>query len=135
MSSSDSVFDALIIGGGPAGLSTALTLCRALHTAVLFDSGVYRNGLSDHMHIVSTWDHQHPAEFRAAARKELSARYDSVRIEDCAIERVVKLENGLFKATDAKQRDWTGKKLVLATGSKDIFPDIPGYEDCWVKGM
>lgn len=129
------VYDALIIGGGPAGLSTALGLSRILHTAVLFDSGVYRNQLAKHMHIVSTWDHQDPEEFRAAARKELTARYDSVRIQNSTVEKVEKLENGWFKATDASQQEWTGKKLVLATGSKDVFPNIPGYEECWVKGI
>lgn len=55
------VVDTLLIGGGPAGLSAALALARQLHSAVVFDSGVYRNALSKHMHTVATWDHKDPA--------------------------------------------------------------------------
>ncbi|KAI9858729.1 MAG: hypothetical protein M1813_007361 [Trichoglossum hirsutum] len=128
--------DALIIGGGPAGLSTALGLSRMLHTAILFDSGLYRNRFAQHMHTVSTWDHQDPAEYRAAARKELiSGRYSSVQIKDVLVEKVEKLEDGMFKAVDVEGGEWIGRKLVLAMGSKDEFLDIPGYEECWGKGI
>ena len=48
--------DVLIIGGGPAGLATALALCRARHTCVVFDSGTYRNSLCQYMHSVPPWD-------------------------------------------------------------------------------
>ncbi|KAH0534017.1 hypothetical protein FGG08_007380 [Glutinoglossum americanum] len=134
--STDQVFDCLIIGGGPAGLSTALGLSRILHTAVLFDSGVYRNRNSSHMHTVSTWDHKNPAEYRAAARKELTeGRYSSVQIKDVAVAKVEKLGDGFFKATDATGAEWMGKKLVLATGSKDEYLDIPGYGACWATGI
>ena len=134
--STSQTFECLIIGGGPGGLSTALGLSRILHTAALFDSGVYRNRFSNHMHTVSTWDHKDPAEYRAAARRELiEGRYSSVQIKDITIVKVEKLEDGGFKATDAAGEEWTGKKLVLATGSKDEHPDIPGYKECWATGM
>lgn len=132
----DQTFDCLIIGGGPGGLSAALGLARILHTAVVFDSGVYRNRLSDHMHTASTWDHKDPAEYRAAARRELiEGRYNSVQIKDIAIAKVEKLEDGSFKATDTTGTEWTGRKLVLATGSRDELLDIPGYRECWAIGM
>jgi len=67
--------DILIIGGGPAGLTSALTLVRQLYTVVLFDSGSYRNGSAVHMHTIPTWDHKDPKEFRAAARKDLLTNY------------------------------------------------------------
>ncbi|KAI9763919.1 MAG: hypothetical protein M1839_006120 [Geoglossum umbratile] len=134
--SASQTFECLIIGGGPGGLSTALALARILHTAVIFDSGVYRNRDSNHMHTVSTWDHKDPAEYRAAARKELTeGRYTSIQIKDVAIVKVEKLEDGGFKATDATGAEWVGKKLVLATGSKDEYPDIPGYQECWATGV
>ncbi|KAI9765221.1 MAG: hypothetical protein M1840_007713 [Geoglossum simile] len=130
--STDQTTECLIIGGGPGGLSTALGLARILHSAIVFDSGVYRNGLSSYMHTISTWDHKDPAEYRAAARRELTeGRYDSVQIKDIKITEVEKLEDGSFKATDKTGGSWVGKKLVLATGSRDMFLDIPGYGECW----
>jgi gliotoxin/aspirochlorine biosynthesis thioredoxin reductase len=134
--SADPTFDCLIIGGGPGGLSAALGLARILHSVVIFDSGIYRNRYSDHMHTVSTWDHKDPEEYRATARRELTeGRYNSVQIKNIAIVKVEKLADGSFKAADMTGKDWVGRKLVLATGSKDEYPDIPGYQGCWSTGM
>ena len=38
------MYDAIIIGGGPAGLQAALTLGRMHRRTLLLDSGAYRNG-------------------------------------------------------------------------------------------
>ncbi len=131
-----SLVDVLIIGGGPAGLSVATGLARQLYTAVVFDSGVYRNAKASHMHNVVTWDHQNPAEFRKKARDDIRKRYSSIQFQDnTKIENVKKTQNGQFEATDATGKVWTGRKLVLATGIKDVYPEIDGYGDCWGNGM
>ena len=79
------VYDVIIVGGGPAGLSAASCLVRQGHKTVLFDSGKYRNALTKHMHTIPGWDHQDPAVFRAKAREELE-RYGSVTVEDVEVE-------------------------------------------------
>jgi thioredoxin reductase len=96
-----STLDVLIVGGGPAGLAVATGLARQLYTAVVFDSGVYRNARTKHMHNVPAWDHRDPAEFRAKVRSELLARYDTVRFEETKIESIRRTEAGRFEATDA----------------------------------
>jgi len=127
--------DVLIIGGGPGGLAVATGLARQLYTAVVFDSGVYRNARTKHMHNVPTWDHRDPADFRAAARSDILARYDTIRFEETKVESVRRTDNGRFEATDARGTTWTGKKLVLASGMRDVYPDIPGYDDVWGRGV
>ena len=129
------LLDVLIIGGGPAGLSAATGLARQLYTAVVFDSGVYRNQLTKHMHNVLTWDHKDPAEFRNKGREDIMKRYSTISFQDIEIKSVAKTAQGHFELKDAKNKIWTGRKLVLATGVKDLYPDIEGYADCWARGM
>lgn len=129
------IYDVLIVGAGPAGLSSALTLSRALQTAVVFDSGVYRNQRATHMHTLPTWDHQSPAEFRKSARAELLDRYNTVTFHDSALTQIKKNANGNFEATSADGQTWLGRVVVLATGVQDVLPDIEGYDECWARGM
>ncbi|KAH8687709.1 hypothetical protein BGZ60DRAFT_522359 [Tricladium varicosporioides] len=128
------IYDILIIGGGPAGLSTASSIVRQNHSTLVLDSQTYRNAKSDHMHTIPTWDHKSPAEFRAAATQEFG-RYGTVRVENAEVKSVKKIEGGGFEANGAEGEVWKAKKLVLATGMIDEFPDIMGYEECWVLGI
>ena len=130
-----SILDVLIIGGGPAGLSVATGLARQLYTAVVFDSGMYRNERANHMHNVLTWDHQDPADFRKKGRMDILKRYTTIDFQDTEVISVTKTAQGHFELADAQGKTWTGRKLVLATGVRDVFPDIEGYGECWARGM
>ncbi|KAF7918544.1 uncharacterized protein EAE98_009787 [Botrytis deweyae] len=126
-------FDVLIIGGGPAGLSTAASIVRQSHPTLIIDSGKYRNKDS-YMHTVPTWDHAKAGDFRAAARKDFE-RYNTVQIEDGEVSTVNKTEAGLFQATCTNGKVFEAHKLVLATGIVDVLPKIEGYAECWATGI
>jgi thioredoxin reductase len=128
--------DVLIIGAGPAGLGVALGLCRQMHTAILFDSGVYRNAPAKEMHNVPTWDNKSGEEYRGTARMEVMGQYNTVQFVETTITQALQKEDGGgFFVRDSEHREWEGRKLVLATGVRDVFPDIDGYGDCWGRGM
>ncbi|KAL4969537.1 thioredoxin reductase gliT [Aspergillus stella-maris] len=128
--------DVLIIGAGPSGLSTATGLARQLHSAVVFDSGVYRNARTQHMHNVVGWDHRDPAEFRAAARAQLAARYATIAFENSTVASIRKVEDKqLFVALNEQGKQWYGRKVVLATGVRDVPLEIEGYDECWANGI
>jgi len=126
--------DVLIIGAGPAGLTVASTLARQIQTCIVFDNGTYRNKKSNAIHMVLTADRSSPAEYRAQARDELLCNYDTVAFQETNIIKARKVEGG-FEVEDTEGSTWQGKKLVLATGVEDIYPDIEGYAECWPSGI
>lgn len=141
MRGQDEVYDALIIGAGPAGLSTAGHLVRSAFSAIVFDSGRYRNALAPSVHGIPGWDQESPTTIRDRMKSDLLDRYSEyITIEEAEIEAVKNVSKpgrSLFVATNTKGREWRGRKVVLATGVSDLLPTqtILGYDACWVKGI
>ncbi len=130
------IFDLLIVGAGPAGLNAALACARSRATALVFDSQEYRNEGVTHMHTVASRDHYSPSEFRRIAREQIESRYDTVWFQQTTITHAVKKEIGSekfdgFELKDQAGKTYEGRKLILATGSKDVFPDIEGFKENW----
>lgn len=128
------LFDALVVGGGPAGLSAALALARQNMSLVLFDSGVYRNSRADFMHMIPGADHVAPSEFRATSRQQLT-RYEGVTITNTNLIKAQKTSDGLFQVGNSDGSSWQGRKLILAAGALEQVPDIPGYDSVWGRGI
>ncbi|KAH7208731.1 hypothetical protein DER44DRAFT_838950 [Fusarium oxysporum] len=133
---SSKLYDVLIIGGGPGGLAMASALARQVYTALILDSGVYRNAPTKHMHNVLGFDHVEPSVFRKKARDDLEKRYESIEFKSTTIATVRKTDAGVFEAVDHDGNVYQGKKLGLGTGVKDLVEEQPnGYAECWGKGI
>lgn len=126
---SESLVDAVIVGGGATGLQAALTLARIRRSAVLLDSGEYRNKTAAHMHNFITHDGDSPAKLREQALNEL-ANYDTVgvrfvRAEDIAV------GEGEFSVALSDGDVLRARRIVLATGMADLLPEKPGLAPLW----
>jgi thioredoxin reductase len=131
MSYSLDTFDAVVVGGGPAGLSAALALGRATRRVLLASCGPTRNAPASAAHNVFTRDGTDPVELVRIAREQLRP-YNVVIREECATdvqrtdaEYVLRLESGEVRT----------RGIILATGVRDILPDIPGFQELWGKGV
>ncbi len=70
-------FDAVVIGGGAAGLSATLTLARANRKVLLLDGGPNRNSFSKTIHNVLGFDGMDREAYIAHVHQEL-AQYENV---------------------------------------------------------
>src|SRR5690606_408454 len=122
-------FDVIIIGGSYAGLSSAMTLGRALRNVLMIDSGKPCNRQTPHSHNFITQDGEEPGTIAEKAKAQV-LKYDTVKfLNDLAVSGK-KTENGFVIATETG-KEFATKKLVFATGVKDIMPGIKGFSECW----
>jgi thioredoxin reductase len=127
------MYDAIVVGGGPAGLSAALTLGRVRRTTLVLDSGDYRNATAEHAHNLFTRDGTPPAELRWIARAQLDA-YPTVEIESGVAEHAEPIGDGFeVRLADGSTRH--GRRLLLATGLADELPDIAGVAELWGRSV
>ena len=122
------MYDAIVIGGGPAGLQAGLTLGRMHHPTLVLDSGSYRNDAVRQLHNFLSHDGTAPAELRAAARQDLKG-YPDVEVRDLEVRSVRALDDG-FEVGTLEGREAT-RRLILATGVTDDLPDVPGIGELW----
>jgi len=122
------MYEAIIIGGGPAGLQAALTLGRMHRRTVLLDSGEYRNATVAHAHNLLGHDGAAPADLRRRGRAELAA-YASVEVRDATVTAVAADPDGV--RVEVAGETLRAGHLVLATGLADELPPVPGLAEHW----
>lgn len=127
------IYDCAIIGGGPAGLNAALVLGRARRSVALIDNNQPRNAVTHASHGFITRDGIAPAEFRRIAYEEV-LRYPSVKHWQTEVTTVNKTEYGFEMFTSSGVRV-QARKLILATGVKEIFPEIEGFYPLYGKSL
>lgn len=125
------VWDVVVVGGGIAGLSAALTLARARRSVLVVDAGHPRNSPAAHVHGYLTRDGIPPLELTAGGREEVTG-YGGV-IVNAAVTRAEAVDGG-FRLW-AGDRVWLARRLLVTTGLTDQLPDVPGLASRWGRDV
>jgi len=123
------IFDVIIIGGSYAGLSAAMSLGRSLRKVLIIDNGKPCNEQSPHSHNFITQDGNSPQEISSKAKSQV-LKYDTVKFIN-GLATNGKMVNGLFEIGLDSSETFKAKKILFATGLKDLFPNIEGFPECW----
>jgi thioredoxin reductase len=119
-------FDIGIVGGGPAGLSAAIWSARYLHSVVLIDNGDPRNWETRGINCYLGLPGIRPDELRARGRDE-ARRYDALLVDDFVVTGERSDDDGFVLSLQSGAR-YAARRVLLAIGLKDVWPDIPGLE-------
>jgi thioredoxin reductase len=120
------LYDVIIVGAGPAGLSAALILGRCRRRVLLCDTGQPRNAASHALHGFLSRDGIQPDELLRLGREQL-CKYESVELR--TIEVIDAVRDGKhFQVTFEDGTQLVSRKLLLATGVVDELPAIEGLE-------
>lgn len=124
----DNDWDAVIIGGGAAGLSAAQMLGRSRRRTLVIDGGMPRNRFAAHMHGVLGHDGTPPSELLDAGRAE--ARAYGVEVAAGTVAKLAD-DGDRLTVTRADGTVDTARAVVIATGIRDDLPEVPGLHEEW----
>lgn len=122
-------FEVIIIGGSYAGLSAGMTLGRSLRNVLIIDGGKPCNRQTPHSHNFLTQDGKTPKDISEVAREQVM-KYPTVAFFEGNVLRTSKSPDG-FDVETEKGKRFFAKKIILASGIKDLMPDIKGFSECW----
>jgi thioredoxin reductase (NADPH) len=126
-------FDALVVGGGPAGLTAALYLARFRRRVAVVDGGDPRAAWIPASHNIPFFAEGIPGPEILARQREHLARYrvPVIRAQVTALSR----EGDGFLATIEGQRPLHARHVLLATGAVDVEPGLPDLPDAVRRGL
>ena len=126
------VYDAIVIGGGPAGLTAAVYLARFRRSVLLVDAG--------HSRLASIpRTHNYPgfpdgiSGSRLLARLRRQAEPYGIDVVSAHVDRLQRSDRGFgvfWAAGSARAR-----KVLLATGVSDVAPDMPYLAEALRSGL
>ncbi|MBF4461459.1 MULTISPECIES: NAD(P)/FAD-dependent oxidoreductase [unclassified Rathayibacter] len=127
-----STTDVLIVGASFAGLAAATALRRSLRTVVVVDGGPPRNAPSRGAHNVLTRDGTPPTELVRLAREEAHG-YGAQLLAGEAVRATGDADGVSVVLADGTEL--SARRLLLASGVRDLLPEIPGLAERWGRDV
>lgn len=118
------MYEVIVVGGGPAGLSAALTLGNLRRSVLVLDAGEQRNLPSHAVHNYLGLEGISPRELLERGRAE--ARRAGAELRSGRVVDVRPGEDGFLVAVEG-QPDLAARRIILATSLVDVTPDIEGF--------
>ncbi|TXL87145.1 NAD(P)/FAD-dependent oxidoreductase [Streptomyces sp. IB2014 016-6] len=134
----DHEYDAVVIGGGAAGLNGALMLARSRRSVVVIDSGTPRNAPAEGVHGLLGREGVPPAELLRKGREEVrgyGGRIVAGEVTDAVPADPTAEGDPRFAVTLADGTVLRARRLLVATGLRDVLPDVPGLARHWGHGV
>jgi thioredoxin reductase len=126
------MYDVVIVGGGPGGLSAALALGRARKRVLVCDAGPRRNAAAEHVNNFLTRDGTPPDEIRRIAREQLG-KYPNVEVRDARVAAIAG-DRGAFRVT-VGDTAVDARRILLVTGMIDEELPIEGFRALWGRSI
>ncbi|HYR08799.1 MAG TPA: NAD(P)/FAD-dependent oxidoreductase, partial [Longimicrobium sp.] len=120
------MYDAIVIGGGPAGLSGALWLARYRRKVRVFDAEDPRNAATWAVHGYPGLQDISPRDLRKTLKLQA---VDAGAEYEPGVVVTVEGEQDDFRVTMEDGRVFGARRILIATGLKDIVPELPGFDD------
>lgn len=126
-------YDLIVVGGSFAGLSAAIQAARARRHVLVIDAGRPRNRFAEHSHGFLGQDGRTPGAILDDARQQLLA-YPTAKVTAGLADKAAAAGRG-FEITTDRGETFGAARLVLATGVRDVLPDVPGLAEQWGKSV
>ncbi len=125
------LYDCIVVGAGPGGLSASLFLARYRLRALTFHHNSPRNIYSHGVHGFLGHHNILPAELLERGRNEVTM-HGGLIIEGC-VTRAEKIADSHFRVFlgggAIVEQTFDARRLILATGLRDLTPDCQGFPD------
>ena len=126
------MYDIIIVGAGPAGLTSAIYACRAKKSVLVLEANTYGG------QIVSTPDiENYPVEEHISGFDFATKLYNQTKNLGAEIkfEKVINIEDGELKKVMTTKNSYECKAIILATGAENRKLGLPNEDELVGKGV
>ncbi len=126
------MYDIIIVGGGPAGLTAALYACRANKRVLVIEKGGFGGQItySPKVENIPGFAEVTGNEFAEKLVEQVLAQEADV---ECA--EVLSIRDGHYKAVVTDSGEFTGKSVILATGAKHRLLGLENEQNLIGEGI